>query len=75
MPLADDDLSFEAFEQMIEDAAASDDRVVVAQRVESEHDGALSGAGLAQCHAHPADPRLSRRLRGARRCACCPASR
>lgn len=33
--LGRDDLSFEAFEKMIEDAAASDDRVQMAQRVES----------------------------------------
>ncbi|CAN0604910.1 unnamed protein product, partial [Ectocarpus sp. 12 AP-2014] len=33
--LADDRLTFEAFERMIEDAAASDDRVKVAARVES----------------------------------------
>lgn len=34
--LADDSLGFEAFERMIEDAAASDDRVIVAPRVESD---------------------------------------
>ena len=33
--LARDDLGFEAFERMIEEAAASDDRVVVAPRVEA----------------------------------------
>ena len=33
--LADDTLTFEGFERMIEDAAASDDRVVVAGRVEA----------------------------------------
>ncbi len=33
--LGRDDLGFEAFERMIEDAAASDDRVVVAPRVEA----------------------------------------
>ena len=33
--LADDALSFEAFERMIEDAASSDNRVVLAPRVES----------------------------------------
>ena len=33
--LSDDSLTFEAFERMIEDAAASDDRVVVSGRVEA----------------------------------------
>ena len=33
--LARDDLSFESFERMIEDAAGSDDRVIVAPRVEA----------------------------------------
>ncbi|MEM9900804.1 MAG: ATP-dependent helicase [Pseudomonadota bacterium] len=34
--LADPELEFEAFERMVEDAAADDDRVVLAQRVDSD---------------------------------------
>ena len=39
---------------------ARDDRVVLAERVEADPDGAQPGAGLAQRDAHPADPGLSR---------------
>ena len=67
--LADDALGFEDFERMIEDAARSDDRVIVAPRVEAGHDGAVPGAGLAERDPHPPDPRLSRCLWRTRRCA------
>ena len=60
--LSRDDLGFEAFERMIEDAAGSDARVVVAPAGRSWHDGALAGAGVAECHPHSPDPRVSCRL-------------
>ncbi len=56
--LADPDLTFQQFEQMIEEASKKDDRVVWGQRVEGPY-GALPRAGLAQRDAHPVDQCLS----------------
>ena len=64
--LADPDLGFEAFERMVEKAAARDSRVVVEPARRCGRDGAGAGAGLAERDAGAADPRLPRRARGAR---------
>ena len=59
--LGDPDLTFETFERMVEDAAASDDRIELAPPRRQRHDGPLPRSGLAQRHAHPPDCRLPRR--------------
>ena len=60
--LADPDLTFEAFERMVAEAARKDDAHPMGRTGRCRADGALTGAGVAQPDPYPADPGVPRRL-------------